>query len=79
MINGTQFICAIGAQAIHKANGLCDTADVIASVSIEALKGSILAFSPEVHNARPHNGKEITRYSYHKRTGNKRISNEKIS
>eukprot|EP01129_Flabellula_baltica_P017047 TRINITY_DN9324_c0_g1_i1.p1 TRINITY_DN9324_c0_g1~~TRINITY_DN9324_c0_g1_i1.p1 ORF type:complete len:516 (-),score=116.74 TRINITY_DN9324_c0_g1_i1:57-1604(-) len=60
LINGTQFICAIASQVVHKARILCDTADVVTATTIEALRGTLLAFSPGIHEARPHRGQGIS-------------------
>ncbi|CAF1219754.1 unnamed protein product, partial [Didymodactylos carnosus] len=56
MINGTQFITALGAEAVERSIMLARQADVIASLTIEALRGSVRAFDPNIHLARPHLG-----------------------
>eukprot|EP01101_Sappina_pedata_P000798 TRINITY_DN1097_c0_g1_i1.p1 TRINITY_DN1097_c0_g1~~TRINITY_DN1097_c0_g1_i1.p1 ORF type:complete len:543 (+),score=203.46 TRINITY_DN1097_c0_g1_i1:49-1629(+) len=56
LINGTQFITGIGAEAAVRAAKLCQMADIIAAVSLEAMRGSRKPFHPEVHKARPHTG-----------------------
>eukprot|EP01127_Copromyxa_protea_P010160 TRINITY_DN2450_c0_g1_i1.p1 TRINITY_DN2450_c0_g1~~TRINITY_DN2450_c0_g1_i1.p1 ORF type:complete len:585 (-),score=97.03 TRINITY_DN2450_c0_g1_i1:28-1782(-) len=56
LINGTQFIVAIGAEALMRTQNLITTADYIAGLTLEALRGTVKAFSPEIHNARPHKG-----------------------
>ena len=47
LINGTQFMTAIGTLALLKAEHLCDTADVIGAMSVEAMRGTDAAFEPE--------------------------------
>ena len=44
LINGTQFITAIGALALTKAESIARQADVVAALSLEVLKGSSRAF-----------------------------------
>lgn len=56
LTNGTALISALGAMAVHKAGQLADTADVAAALSIEALKGTPLAFDERIQRARPHPG-----------------------
>ncbi len=62
LINGTQFIAALGAEAIERSIKLVLQADVIAALSLEVLKGNHNAFDQDIHEARPHNGqKEVAR------------------
>lgn len=56
LINGTQVMTAIGALTLQRARRLADIADVLAAMTIEALKGSKTAFRPELHQIRPHTG-----------------------
>ena len=56
LINGTQFMIALGCLALHDALNLCKHADVAASMSLETLMGTRSAFDPRIHNARPHTG-----------------------
>ncbi len=39
LINGTQFITALGAMAIYRARIIAESADYIAALSVEALRG----------------------------------------
>lgn len=54
--NGTQVMAAVGALNLLDAERLCRYADVIASMSIDALKGTPRAFDELIHNLRPHPG-----------------------
>ncbi len=54
--NGTQVMAALGALNLLEAEKLCRYADVVASMSIDALKGTPRAFDELVHNLRPHPG-----------------------
>eukprot|EP00064_Thunnus_orientalis_P012249 superscaffoldBa00001857_g12283 len=44
LINGTQLMSSLGAEAVERAVGVARQADVIAALSLEALKGSTKAF-----------------------------------
>ncbi len=39
MINGTQLIVSLGAEALARAENLCKVADIVGAMSLEALKG----------------------------------------
>jgi histidine ammonia-lyase len=56
LINGTQFMTAIGTLALLEAEHLCDVADVSGAMTLEALRGTEIAFEPEIHEVRPHPG-----------------------
>ena len=57
--NGTQAMTAIGVLALHDAELLADAADVAAALTLEAVKGKSLPFSPQVHSIRPHPGQAV--------------------
>ena len=52
LINGTQFMIALGCLALHDALNLCKHADIAASMSLETLMGTRTAFDPRIHRAR---------------------------
>ena len=56
LINGTQAMLAVGLVALIEAETLADSADVIAALSLDALKGTDAAFDERIHAARPHVG-----------------------
>ena len=56
LINGTQGMLAVGTLALLATETLVDTADVIGSLSLDALKGTDAAFDERIHLARPHPG-----------------------
>jgi len=56
MINGTQLITSIGAQATERAGIIAKQADVVAALTLEVLKGTSRAFDSDVHALRPHKG-----------------------
>ncbi len=56
LINGTQAMLAVGILALLAAEILVDTADVIGALSLDALRGTDVAFDERIHQARPHPG-----------------------
>jgi histidine ammonia-lyase len=56
LINGTQLTTAVTALALAEAWRLVRTADVIGAMTLDALKGTDVAFDPRIHDARPHPG-----------------------
>jgi len=57
--NGTQAMTAVGLLALHDAELLADAADIAASLTLEAVKGKSLPFSPLVHGVRLHPGQAL--------------------
>jgi histidine ammonia-lyase len=56
LLNGTQGMLALLSIALFEADNLVDTADVAASLSLDALRGSPAAFDPRITQARPYSG-----------------------
>jgi histidine ammonia-lyase len=56
LINGTQASTAVLALALVGAERLARAADVVAALSIDALRGSTRPVDPRIHAARPHAG-----------------------
>ena len=56
LINGTQYMAAIGTLAVLEAERLCLAADIAGAMSLEALKGSTRPFDARLQAARPHPG-----------------------
>ena len=56
LINGTQAMLGIGTLALLAADILADSADVIGSMTLDALRGTDVAFDERIHRARPHAG-----------------------
>ena len=54
--NGTQVMAAIGALSVIELERLCQSADMIAAMSIDALLGTPCAFDELIHKLRPHPG-----------------------
>jgi histidine ammonia-lyase len=73
LINGTQFMIALGCLALHDALNLCKHADIAASMSLETLMGTRAAFDPRIHQARPHQGQILAARNMLKITQNSEI------
>jgi histidine ammonia-lyase len=56
LVNGTQFMAAVGALALVRARRLVRTADIACAISLEALQGSRVSFLPEIQALRPLEG-----------------------
>jgi histidine ammonia-lyase len=56
LLNGTQAMAAVGGLALYRAARLTRLADVAGAMSLEALKGTPVAFDERIHAARPHRG-----------------------
>jgi histidine ammonia-lyase len=56
LINGTQFMAAMGALGLVRARRLAVIADLACALSLEALQGSRTSFHPAIHDARPLRG-----------------------
>lgn len=58
LLNGTQHMTAIGALTVLDAEDTCRIADLAGAMSLEALKGTAVAFDPRVVGARSHPGQQ---------------------
>ncbi len=56
--NGTQVMTGVGALNLLRAERLCQVADIIACMSIDALLGTGSAFDALIHDLRPHKGQK---------------------
>ncbi|MFZ0304365.1 MAG: histidine ammonia-lyase [Terracidiphilus sp.] len=56
LLNGTQAMNAVGLLALERARRLVRLADVAGAMSLEALRGTPVAFDERIHQARPHAG-----------------------
>lgn len=59
LINGTQVMTAIGCLALHDAEVLATTADVVGAVSAEALRATDTAWDEKLNASRPHPGQGV--------------------
>src|SRR5262252_5922670 len=60
LLNGTQAMTAVGGLALLAAERLINAADVAGVMSLEALRGTPVAFDERIQNARPHQGQLIS-------------------
>ncbi|MBM4377671.1 MAG: aromatic amino acid lyase, partial [Deltaproteobacteria bacterium] len=56
LINGTQYMTALGALAVRRAGELVTIADIAGALSLEALKGTARPFDARLMRVRPHPG-----------------------
>jgi histidine ammonia-lyase len=59
LINGTQYMAAIGTLCLCESERLSRAADIAGAMSLEALKGSIRPFDERLQAARPHPGQAL--------------------
>jgi histidine ammonia-lyase len=60
LINGTQGMLSVGTLALLSTETLIRTADVIGALTLDALRGTDVAFDDRIHRARPHAGQIAT-------------------
>ena len=56
LLNGTQAMAAVGGLALRRAENLTKVADAAGAMSLEALRGTPVAFDERIQQARPHPG-----------------------
>ncbi|XP_062383978.1 histidine ammonia-lyase-like [Sardina pilchardus] len=56
LINGTQMMSSLGAEALERAQAIARQADIVAALTLEALKGTPKAFDKDLHAAKPQPG-----------------------
>lgn len=56
LINGTQFMAALGVLAVLESEQLIRTANLAGAMTLEALRGTPVAFDAKIHQVRPHPG-----------------------
>ena len=60
LVNGTQAMTALGLLALRQAEFLADTADIAGALSLDALRGSPVAFDLRLQAVRPHPGQRVS-------------------
>ena len=63
LINGTQAMLGVGLLAVLQAETLTDTADVIGALTVDALRGTDVAFDERIQAARPHAGQFVSAHN----------------
>jgi len=56
LVNGTQAMLSLGLLALRQCEHLADAADIAGALTLEALKGTPVAFDARLHRLRPHPG-----------------------
>ncbi len=56
LLNGTQAMGAVGGLALYRAERVARLADVAGAMTLEAVRGTPVAFDERIHAARPHRG-----------------------
>jgi len=56
LVNGTQLMTAYGAHVLARALTLVKSADILATLSLEASRGSVMPFDARIQAVRPHPG-----------------------
>jgi histidine ammonia-lyase len=59
LVNGTQAMLSLGLLALRRCDALVETADVAGALSVEALKGTPVAFEPRIQRLRPYRGQQV--------------------
>lgn len=58
LLNGTQAMGAVGALALYRGQRLARVADIAGAMTLEALRGTPVAFDERIHAVRPHRGQQ---------------------
>ncbi len=69
LINGTQYMSAIGCLALNEAESLCKHADVISALSLNGIAGTFAAFDERISKLRPHKGQLTVSRNFKKLSG----------
>lgn len=56
LINGTHVMCALACKAVYEAKQLIKAADLVCAMSLEGVRGSVVAFDEDLHNLKAHKG-----------------------
>jgi histidine ammonia-lyase len=60
LLNGTQAMAAVGALALFRAERVTSLADLAGAMTLEALRGTPVAFDERIQAARPHAGQQAS-------------------
>jgi len=66
MINGTQTMTAVGVLGLLKAEQLTKIADIVGAATLDALRGTLTAFDPDIQAVRPHPGQMEVAKNFHR-------------
>lgn len=59
LINGTHFMASIGSFAVMEALSIVQSADICAGLSLDAVRGTLVAFDSRIQEVRPHAGQAL--------------------
>jgi histidine ammonia-lyase len=59
LLNGTQAMGAVGGLALFRAERVAALADVAGAMTLEALRGTPVAFDARIHDVRPHTSQQL--------------------
>ncbi len=60
LLNGTQAMAAVGALSVYRGRRIAALADLAGAMTLEALRGTPVAFDARIHAARPHPGQSAS-------------------
>jgi len=66
LVNGTQVMTAVGLLALLRAERLCKIADIVGACTLDALKGTLSAFDPDIQRVRPFPGQRAVSENFRK-------------
>jgi histidine ammonia-lyase len=66
LVNGTQVMTAVGLLALLRAERLCKIADIVGACTLDALKGTLSAFDPDIQKVRPFPGQRAVSENFRK-------------
>jgi histidine ammonia-lyase len=66
LVNGTQVMTAVGLLALLRAERLCKVADIVGACTLDALKGTLSAFDPDIQRVRPFPGQRAVSENFRK-------------
>jgi histidine ammonia-lyase len=66
LVNGTQVMTAVGLLTLIRAERLCKIADIVGACTLDALKGTLSAFDPDIQKVRPFPGQKAVSENFRK-------------
>ena len=79
LLNGTQAMTAVGALALRRAERLTQIADAAGAITLEALRGTPVAFDERIQQVRPHPGQTAAAAHLRELTGESEIRNSHLT
>jgi histidine ammonia-lyase len=74
LINGTHAMTASGGLSLLRAERLARVADIAGAATLDALRGTLTAFDPDIQAARPHPGQMLVAKNFHRLMENSQIT-----